>query len=408
MDNYLAYRWPGEGPKAPEGAPPRRQKGRVWRNILVCLALLALLAALAAGGWLLSRELLGRWMESLPDDPDGWLWDVPSQSQDINGDMNGGVTAIARAPVGLGVTLELSGEAPALTPQEIYERVLPSVVSVMAQHGENLYSSGSGVIMRSDGYVLTNYHVIEGGSSASVMLLPGGETYEALLVGYDEGYDLAVLKIDAQGLQAASFGDSDTLRVGDAAYAIGNPMGYLYGSMSDGIISAVTRGIKVRENDMTLIQTTAALNSGNSGGALVNAAGQVVGITSAKLSGLSDGVVREGLGLAIPITDLRPFINRILETGKSWRPSIGIMCYAAQADGVSGILVQSVEPGTPAEQAGLTPFDLIVEANGVRVESLYALRRVLYDTGVGGTLRCTVLRDGTRLELEFALIDTME
>ena len=128
----------------------------------------------------------------------------------------------------------------------------------------------------------------------------------------------------------------------------------------------------------------------------------------AKITGETDGTIIEGLGLAIPITDLRPFINRILETGKSWRPSIGIMCYAAQADGVSGILVQSVEPGTPAEQAGLTPFDLIVEANGVRVESLYALRRVLYDTGVGGTLRCTVLRDGTRLELEFALIDTME
>lgn len=401
MDNYLAYRWPdAPAENRPGDSSGGKKKKRVARNLLVCAALLALLAGIALGGWQLARCLLEKWTGELPDDAQ--VWTTPQSGAEEEEP----VQEIARAPFGLGVTLELSNVAPELTARKIYEQVLPSVVSVTAQY-ESRYSSGSGVIMREDGYILTNYHVIEGAYSASVMLLSeGGGSYEAFLVGYDQGYDIAVLKIEASGLQAASFGDSDALRVGDAVYAIGNPMGYLYGSMSDGIVSAVARTID--DNDMTLIQTTAALNSGNSGGALVNTAGQVVGITSAKISGQTDGVVREGLGLAIPITDLRPFVNRILETGKSWRPSIGIMCCAAEADGVAGIMITSVEPGTPAEEAGLTPFDFILEANGVRTSSLYALKRVLYDVGVGGTVRCTVLRSGEYLELEFTLVDTLE
>lgn len=208
--------------------------------------------------------------------------------------------------------------------QEIYQQVLPSVVSVVTHMSSGQgYGAGSGVIMREDGYILTNYHVIEGGDAVKIMLLSDGATYDAQLVGYDESLDIAVLKIDAEGLTAAQFGDSDLLEIGDAAYATGNPMGYLYGTMTDGIISALHVEVDVDGKSMNLIQTSAALNSGNSGGALINEQGQVVGITVAKISGKEDEALVEGLGLAIPISDARPFINYILETGETCQPAIG-------------------------------------------------------------------------------------
>jgi serine protease Do len=185
-------------------------------------------------------------------------------------------------------------------------------------------------------------------------------------------------------------------------------MGYLYGTMTDGIISAVEQEVEVGDYTMTLIQTTAALNSGNSGGALINEYGQVVGITVAKISGTVDSAVVEGLGLAIPITAVRPYINHILETGETWRPTIGITCYAVEADGVAGIQVETVDPDSSAFQAGLSRGDIIIEAQGTPVSSVYALKRVLSEVGAGGELTCTVLRDGQRLELTFTLYDSME
>jgi serine protease Do len=249
---------------------------------------------------------------------------------------------------------------------------------------------------------------VEKGETVSVMLLSDGESYQAKLVGYDEELDIAILKINATGLTAARFGDSDGLRVGDTAYAIGNPMGYLYGSMTDGIVSAVNQEVEVGERTMTLIQTTAALNSGNSGGALINEYGQVVGITVAKISGSVDSAVVEGLGLAIPISAARPYINHILDTGETWRPTIGITCYAVETDGVAGIQVETVAPGTPAYEAGLTKGDIIIQAQGKPVPTIYALKRVLGDVGADGELSCVILRDGERLKLTFALYDDME
>lgn len=408
MDNYLSYRWPSEAPAdwRPEGELPRRKR-RVLRTLLAILLVLALLAGLGVGGWFLSQYLLERFGE----------WEPASVSPSVRQSETLAVesepqpkTSIPRAEVGLGVTLELDGTDPAmLAPQAIYQKVLPSVVSVSVYMAEkNGYGTGSGVIMREDGYILTNYHVIEGGSAVSVMLLSDNSVYEGKLVGYDEDYDIAVLKIEADGLTAAGFGDSDSLMVGDTAYAIGNPMGYLYGTMTEGIISSLARGITVGDRAMTLIQTSAALNSGNSGGALINAAGQVVGITVAKISGQTDGALAEGLAFAVPISDARPFINRILETGETWRPYIGITCYEAEADGVSGIMVASVEAGTPALKAGLREMDLITHANGVPVSTVYGLKRVLAEVGVGGTLTCTILRGGEELDISFALIDSLD
>ncbi len=405
MDNYLSHRWPQGAlvTQRPEKARQKKKKRRVLRTLAVCLLLAALLVGLMAAGWFLAQKALEQWAADLGrPEQSAPAWPEPTQEETPK-------LSIPRAEVGLGVTLELDEtRLSALPAQEIYQQVLPSVVSVVTHMSSGQgYGAGSGVIMREDGYILTNYHVIEGGDAVKIMLLSDGATYDAQLVGYDESLDIAVLKIDAEGLTAAQFGDSDLLEIGDAAYAIGNPMGYLYGTMTDGIISALHVEVDVDGKSMNLIQTSAALNSGNSGGALINEQGQVVGITVAKISGKEDEALVEGLGLAIPISDARPFINYILETGETCQPAIGITCSAAAMDGTAGVMVQSVEPDGPAREAGLQKLDLIVAGNGKAVDSIYSLKRLINETGVGGVISLTVLREGERLEVTCHVVDSV-
>ena len=405
MDNYLSHRWPQGAlvTQRPEKARQKKKKRRVLRTLVVCLLLAALLVGLMAAGWFLAQKALEQWAADLGrPEQSAPAWPEPTQEETPE-------LSIPRAEVGLGVTLELDEtRLSALPAQEIYQQVLPSVVSVVTHMSSGQgYGAGSGVIMREDGYILTNYHVIEGGDAVKIMLLSDGATYDAQLVGYDESLDIAVLKIDAEGLTAAQFGDSDLLEIGDAAYAIGNPMGYLYGTMTDGIISALHVEVDVYGKSMNLIQTSAALNSGNSGGALINEQGQVVGITVAKISGKEDEALVEGLGLAIPISDARPFINYILETGETCQPAIGITCSAAAMDGTAGVMVQSVEPDGPAREAGLQKLDLIVAGNGKAVDSIYSLKRLINETGVGGVISLTVLREGERLEVTCHVVDSV-
>lgn len=311
-------------------------------------------------------------------------------------------TTIPRAPAGVGALMSTTeARGAVLSGTEVYHKVLPSIVSVRAFSGASI-SSGSGVVLSADGYIITNYHVIEGNREASVTLLTDGQTYRAALVGYYGELDIAVLKIDAQDLTPAEFGSSRSLEAGETVYAVGNPMGYLYGSITDGVVSAVERSINVGGYSMKLIQTSAALNSGNSGGALVNVWGQVVGITSAKIDPPSE-VTTEALGLAIPISDVRRCVNSLLRTGEMENPGVGIMCRDwPEGDGV---LVVEITPGGPAEAGGLLAGDVILAGNGVDVATVDELKDVIYDTGVGAQLRCTVLRDGERLELVFELYE---
>ncbi len=398
MKNYLSYRWPDT---PPEEAPPRPRKRRVAYNLLVALLLVALLAGVALGGWFLTRTALQRWIAQEA----GGVSDAAG-TEEPDGDAEAAEITMPRAEAGLGVTLELDETLDeTLSGQEIYDLVLPAVVSVAVESSYG-YGTGSGIILAEDGYILTNFHVIDGAQRVEVMLLENGEYYAAALVGVDEDLDIAVLKIEAEGLTAARFGDSDALRVGDAAYAIGNPMGYLYGTMTSGIISYVDRAQTVEGTEMTLIQTSAVLNSGNSGGPLVNERGQVVGITVAKVSSATgEGAAQvEGLGFAIPISVARPFINRILDAGETWRPVMGVICYAAEG----GVMIQSLQSGGPAEAAGFQRGDLIVSANGKSLDTVYSLKRVLNDAGVGGTVACGVLRGGERIELSVTLVDSAE
>lgn len=201
-----------------------------------------------------------------------------------------------------------------LTIQEIYKLVNPSVVTVIAEQKHNT-SIGSGIIFSKDGYILTNAHVIKGGYSCRVCL-SDGHYYDALLAGYDKTHDLAVLKIEADGLPIAGFGNSDKLTVGDSVYAIGNPLGVEFrGTLTDGIVSAINRDVEIGDNTMTFIQTNAALNEGNSGGPLINVCGQVIGINTVKVNEYYS-TVTEGIGFAIPTKDVVRIVNELILYGE--------------------------------------------------------------------------------------------
>ena len=425
MDNYLNYRWPkGPGvqpPPVPSARPllprPKKRGVRRWLApvvaIALCLALLGGVSFWAVNG---IANLIAQAEPSVPEDPRPQIsWEVSRDSDWSPDDLPWGEPDPS-------VALSAQPPGSAVTGPEVYEAVLPSMVCVEASHSGRfnggLVSVGTGGVGSAEGYVLTNYHIIDETVSVRVLLVEGDYRYfKAKVIGFDQEFDLAVLKFDPEGLELtpARLGDSDALSVGERVYAVGNPMGYLLGSMSTGIVSALGRDEQESGSPLGMIQTDTPLNPGNSGGALLNEAGQVVGITSAKITGLSredgeaveDAAVIENLGLAIPITDAIPFINHILATGESWRPAMGIQCSAVQVDGRKGIQVAEVTGAAPRE-AGLKKGDLIVSANGVPVATLVELRRVLYRTGAGEELTCAVFRGGEEMEISFALMDSLK
>lgn len=428
MDNYLSHRWPqGPGvqpPPVPHPAALRRpvpvRRNRSPRRWLVPAVCIALCLALLGGISFWAVNGLAALLSSVEfrdpfGDPPWTSWQLPDQSDWSPEDLPWG-----EPDPSVSLAVEPAAGS-ALSGRDVHQRVLPSIVYVEATaKGHTGAFSGTGVVVTGSGYVLTNYHIIEETDYIEVMLLSdrGRTMHPAQVIGFDEDFDIAVLKFDGEGLglTPARLGDSDLLAVGDPVYAEGNPLGYLTGSMTEGIVSALERESEVNSDGMGMIQTSAALNPGNSGGALVNGQGQVVGITSAKITGLmrerdeslEDAAVLENIGLALPITDILPFVNRILATGRSWRPSIGITCFEATADGRNGLQVKSVEKGVPAREAGLREGDLIVSANGRPVPTLTDLRRAIYRAGLDGEFHCVVVRDGAEVPVSFALVDKLE
>ncbi len=428
MDNYLSHRWPqGPGvqpPSVPHPAALRRpvpvRRSRSPRRWLVPAVCIALCLALLGGISFWAVNGLAALLSSVEfrdpfGDPPRTSWQLPDQSGWSPEDLPWG-----EPDPSVSLAVEPAAGS-ALSGRDVHQRVLPSIVYVEATaKGHTGAFSGTGVVVTGSGYVLTNYHIIEETDYIEVMLLSdrGRTMHPAQVIGFDEDFDIAVLKFDGEGLglTPARLGDSDLLAVGDPVYAEGNPLGYLTGTMTEGIVSALERESEVNSDGMGMIQTSAALNPGNSGGALVNGQGQVVGITSAKITGLmrerdeslEDAAVLENIGLALPITDILPFVNRILATGKSWRPSIGITCFESTVDGRNGLQVKSVEKGVPAREAGLREGDLIVSANGRPVPTLTDLRRAIYRAGLDGEFHCVVVRDGAEVPVSFALVDKLE
>ena len=373
-------------------APRRPGKRRRRRAIWITLGILLLIAVIAGAILFLTGEEEREDRDPYPG------YEQTAEDQEIT---------IPTWPARKNLRVELtSGHGEALTAEEVYARVNPATVTVVCNVSDTSASVGTGVIFTQDGYVLTNHHVVAGGRDCTVTL-PDNVQYEAKYVVGDEVNDLAVLKIMGAGeLPAAEMGDSSLLTVGEKVYAIGNPLGVeLRGTFTDGIVSALDRDVDVDGRTMTLIQTNAALNSGNSGGPLINQYGQVVGINTIKMMSEYSNV--EGLGFAIPTQAIRRVVNQLLTDGEiPPEPLLGItvdVMGTLLPDGNVGARIDSVSPDGAGNRAGLRADDVIVKAGGEAVRGSGDVLRVRKNYRVGEEMPMTVWRDGEYLDVVLEL-----
>ena len=315
-----------------------------------------------------------------------------------------------RGSLKLNVAGNASGQA--LSFNEIYEHCTPFVVYIKAWSGsQSSFSWGTGITVSSDGYIITNTHVIEECKHAEVGLTDGS-TYEAKLVGADSVSDIALLKIEATGLSAATF--AKDVAVGDTVVAIGNPLGERYRlTMTNGIISAKDRSVKHNGTDMNLLQTNAAINEGNSGGPLLNQRGQVVGITNMKVVSALTGV--EGIGFAIPTDTVLGIVDAIIGEGAVMgRSTIGITVgvipdeVSAHYNIPAGLYISHVQKGSDASKQGLKAGDILTEINGAPVSTTQDVADVKNTLEIGDTMHFTVWRNGKTLEFDIALMDATD
>ncbi len=393
--------------------PPRRPRNYGWM-----VAVLGLFLLCVAGGMVLSRDGDGESAASL------------SAEQSVD-DTQISTETTVRAEAAVMSEPQPSAEPePETVPEElygsfqleisetegqtmdlpsIYQKVIPSVVSITAVSGSTK-STGTGIILSSDGYIVTNYHVVSDAQTVTV-LLTSEEEYTTISVGGDETSDLAVLKINATGLTPAEFGSSDTVQVGDSVVAIGDPLGIeLRGTMTDGIICGIQRDVHVGDRTMTLIQTNAALNSGNSGGPLVNMSGQVIGINTMKLS--SDYTPVEGIGFAIPISSAKSIIDELVEKGYvSGRPAFGFTVEVLSAqmqlfyDLPGTLYIKQVSEGSDAYAKGIRAGDIITAINGTEVSAMDEFNTIKNQFSAGDIVTLTIYRKGAEEDVEVRLMD---
>jgi len=303
-----------------------------------------------------------------------------------------------------------------MTPAEVYAANVNSTVGITTSITTNYWgyqttsaASGSGFIFSDDGYIFTNYHVIEDSDTITVSMYDGS-SYEAALIGYDESNDVAVLKIEAENLVPVILGDSDNLNVGDSVVAIGNPLGELTFSLTSGAISAKDREITMSSGStMRLMQTDCAINSGNSGGALFNLYGEVIGITNAKYSSNSStGASIDNIGFAIPINTARKIAESIIEKGYVSKPYIGVSVTDVSAETQSyglpqGAAVKTVVDDSPAAAAGLQLNDIITHVNDQQITGSSDLVNMVTESAVGDVLHLTVFRQGQTISISITV-----
>lgn len=344
----------------------------------------------------------------------------------------GGVLATQQIPSNIsgGSTNVLEGErensvidihkidtSKAMTPAEVYAANVNSTVGITSSITTNFWgyqttspASGSGFIISKDGYILTNHHVIEGSSAITVSFYDGSSK-EAKLIGYDASNDIAVLKVDAENLTPVILGNSDNLNVGDTVLAIGNPLGELTFTLTVGAVSALNREVTTSNGvTMDLMQTDCAINSGNSGGALFNLYGEVIGITNAKYSsnGSSSEASIDNIGFAIPLNNIRSIVKSLIENGYISKPYIGVsvtdVSQETQSYGLpNGAAVKEVVADSPSAKAGLQINDIITHVDGKQVTGSSDLVSIVGDCTVGQVLKLTVYRQGVNMDVELTV-----
>lgn len=389
----------------PQPRPPKTPKDRRGKGFGRTVLSLCLVAAMVAGGCLITaRSVNNTWRENTAKttlELEQKIQELERQIQEKND-----------TPAVSGSAVSSSGY---LTPAQVYQQNVDSVVAVSVTVRTQSFgqvmegsSSGSGFILTEDGYVVTNYHVVEDGTSVSVIMSDGTEL-DAKVVGADSTNDVAVLKVDAQNLPAVTLGSSSELTVGDMVVAIGNPLGELNSTQTVGYVCGKDREITTGGTIINMIQTDAAINPGNSGGPLFNMKGEVIGITTAKYSGTtSSGASIEGIGFAIPIDDIQGIIGDLRSYGYVTGAYLGVTVQDVASEfssayGISGAYVVSVEPGYAAERAGIQPKDIIVALGGQEVTSITTLTRALRSYKAGDTVEMTLIRSGERLTVTVTL-----
>ena len=398
---------PGYGGYQPQYEQPRKPKARkksgAGRKILAAV----LTVALVIGSCGLTAFLLNDyWMDRTEDMQESFTQQIQDLQKQIENSApaNTGVS-VSGSPVSNG----------SLTPSQVYAQNANAVVLVLNSVNYSYYgqtgtstSSGSGFLISEDGYILTNYHVVEGANELTVTMADGAE-YTAAMVGGDQTNDVALIKIEGSGFPCVAIGSSDDLIVGDQVVCIGNPLGELTNSLTVGYISAKEREVTTDGTEITMMQTDVAINSGNSGGPLFNMKGEVVGITTAKYSGSSSsGATIEGIGFAIPINDVMSLVSDLKEFGyvKGAYMAITISDMDSQTASLAkvynlpvGPIIQTVEKGGAADRAGIQPSDIVMKLGEKEISTVTELTRELRNYNPGDTAVVTVYRSGETLEL---------
>ena len=386
-------------PKPPKQKKPRRG---IWKKLLC--GILALVVIAGSCG-ITAACVSDYWEDRLEDNYKFFslrISELEKQMQSISQNGN----SVSGSPAA----------SEGLTPSQVYAQNVDSVVAISTTIQTTMYgqsaqgkSSGSGFILTEDGYVITNYHVVEGATAIEVVC-HNGTSYVAQLVGQDSTNDLAVLKVDATDLPAATVGSSSNLIIGDMVVAIGNPLGELTATQTVGYVSGINREVTTDNTIISMIQTDAAINAGNSGGPLFNMYGEVIGITTAKYSGTTgSGASIEGIGFAIPIDDVMSSISDLIDYGYVTGAYLGVTVQNTDAEAAAvyglptGARIMEVVPGASADRAGLKVNDIIIRLDNDTVSNITELTRALRKYKAGDTASITVIRGGAEVTLDITL-----